>query len=502
MSQSQLIMLGGATALVVLVAVVLLLRGRRPAADPVAALALGLTHVDDRRGVAEAVAQALRQLGADNIYLTYRDVGDDGGHPVMRCLHAPEQPSALPLPQSFAPGEFEPLRRALASGELAAADDVVALAAKAVAQSAADRRAEAHFWQHYGVDLLMPARRVAEGLEPDGELLAAVFCAGAHRAEQRKRVRELALLYVSALARVLQLERLEQARRGLQREAETRAERLRNTMGVLEDAQSQLVEAEKQAMLGRLVAGIVHEINSPLGTIGSSVDTLLRAIERYRPFVADQVEALGQQGKAGQKALRAIDQQKQLVSVLAQSRARIEEVLARLQRFVGLDAAEIKPLDLGDALRDAIALVRPTAGEAIEIVSELPEQAPAIPCYPSKLNQVFLNLIQNAVDALEGQGTLRIEMEVGERQVVISFVDTGRGIAAGKLGQVLDFGFTTKLGGRVGLRMGLPASNQAVNELGGRLSINSELGRGTTVTVTLPLDSTPLTAKARSAGRG
>ncbi len=496
MSEVYLIV-GGGVVLALLVALIVLLR-RKPPPSPVAALALGLAEADDRAAVATVVAEALRQLGAQNVYLTYRDLEDESGHPVMRCLYAPERPSALPLPQTFAPGELEPLRRALASGELAAADDVVALAAKAVASSGADRRSEAHFWRHYGLELVVPARRVAVGLEPDNELVVAVFCAGPRHREERARLREVTQLYLSGLARVLQIERLERAREGLEREAESRAERLRSTMGVLENAQAQLVEAEKQAMLGRLVAGIVHEINSPLGTIGSSVDTLLRAIERYRPFVAEQVEALGQRGKAGQKALRAIDQQKQLVSVLAQSRARIEEVLGRLQRFVSLDAAEIKPLDLGAALRDVIALVQPTVDEKVTIVAELPNDAPQIPCYPSKLNQVFLNLIQNAVDALEGQGELRIAMKVDSRRVVITFEDTGRGIAAGKLEQVLDFGFTTKLGGRVGLRMGLPASNQAINELGGRLAIHSELGRGTTVTVILPIDSTPLHARARS----
>jgi two-component system NtrC family sensor kinase len=178
--------------------------------------------------------------------------------------------------------------------------------------------------------------------------------------------------------------------------------------------------------------------------------------------------------------------QRDLIDVIQKSRERLKTVLGRLQRFVGLDQAEIKPVDLKCAIEDAIALAAPN--EQTRVICELPEnENPTIRCHPAKLNQTFLNPVQNGLDALQGKGELRIRMHCKPRSVAIEFADTGRGMAAAKVDKALDFGFTTKIDGRIGLRLGLPTCNRTVTELGGRLDIKSELGKGTTVRVKLPL---------------
>lgn len=388
----------------------------------------------------------------------------------------------LPLPERFAPGEFAPVARALTAEEpIAAWDPETIEAQSSPAPASHDRRGEAHFWTHYGVETIVPLRQEAETV---GLLLLGPRDGGRPLgAGQLALLPLLAELTAAALESVRLLSRLEQEAAGLEQRAAARAEELTGTRADLETVHGQLMEAKMQAMLGRLVAGIVHEMNTPLGTLGSSVDTLRRATQRYRPYVAGRA---GDQDAEAARALRAIDAQEQLVSVMEASRERLSEVLARLQRFVALDAAEVTVVDVCASLDDVLTLIAPDLGERITVVRSYADPHPRVRCAPARLSQVFLNLLQNAVDAIQGRGEIRVSVAPRGRRVAIEIRDSGRGIAQSKLDGILEFAFTIRTDQRVGLRTGLPACKKSVVEMGGRLSITSAEGQGTTVVVELP----------------
>jgi len=392
-------------------------------------------------------------------------------------------PDALPLPEQFAPGEFAPVTRALTAEEPIAAWDPETIEAQtAPATESQDRRGEAHFWTHYGVETIVPLRQEAETV---GLLLLGPRDGGRPLgAAQLALLPLLAELTTAALESVRLLSRLEQEATGLEQRAAARAEELTGTRADLETIHGQLMEAKMQAMLGRLIAGIVHEMNTPLGTLGSSVDTLRRAIQRYRPYVAGRA---GDRDAEATRALRAIDAQEQLLSVMEASRERLSAVLARLQRFVALDAAEVAVVDVCASLDDVLTLLAPDLGERIAVVRSYADPPPRVRCAPARLSQVFLNLLQNAVDAIEGRGEIRVSVEPRGKRVAIEVSDSGRGIAQSRLDGILEFAFTIKTDQRVGLRTGLPACKKSVVEMGGRLSITSAEGQGTTVVVELPL---------------
>lgn len=263
-----------------------------------------------------------------------------------------------------------------------------------------------------------------------------------------------------------------------------RTQELSEALEELKAAEAQVIESEMQANIGRLVAGILHEVNSPLGTMRSSVDTIEKAFARSRPVLtrlADNGDA------AAGKTLRVINAGVELTSNLKASNDRIIGVLDTLKRFVSLDEAESKPVNVCVSLDDARALLRPMLGDRITVVTRYPETPALVRCFPAKLNRVFLNLLQNAISAIDNRGEIRISVKRERGQIEVELTDNGRGIPASKLDQLFDLGFTEKCG-RIGLQLGLPQSKRWVNEIGGQIHIASREGRGTSVHIFLPAD--------------
>jgi signal transduction histidine kinase len=118
---------------------------------------------------------------------------------------------------------------------------------------------------------------------------------------------------------------------------------------------------------------------------------------------------------------------------------------------------------------------------------DLPDTPIVVRCYPAKLTRIFVNLLQNAVAAIEDRVEIKILMAQHKDTIDITFVDDGRGISEEKLPHLFDIGFSTNKEGRVGLQLGLPTTKRWVEEIGGKLSISSKAGEGTTVRIVLPL---------------
>ncbi len=253
-------------------------------------------------------------------------------------------------------------------------------------------------------------------------------------------------------------------------------EELERTTQQLQETHDQLIQSEKMAGLGTLVAGIAHEINTPVGAINSMHDTLTRAVDRLKSDL-DQLD-----DSEIQRALDVIDGAN---SVIATGTSRVTEIVRSLRSFARMDDADTREADLNEGIDSTLPLIQHQLRSGIEIVKHYGIIPPVL-CYPSRLNQVFLNILINAAQAIDGEGTITVRTFERDGRVVVEFVDTGEGIDAENLDRVFDPGYTTK-GVGVGTGLGLSICYQIVNDHDGDIHIDSQPGEGTTVTVSIPV---------------
>jgi PAS domain S-box-containing protein len=247
--------------------------------------------------------------------------------------------------------------------------------------------------------------------------------------------------------------------------------------------QAQLVQSEKMASLGMLVAGIAHEINTPIGAIGSMHDSLVRAVGKLEG-------ALKSLCPPGDSETARINQYLTVIGdairVIDSGTDRVTNIVRRLRSFARLDEAELKEADIHEGIEDTLTLVHHEIKHTITVHREYGE-VPAITVYPSRLNQVFLNILINAKQAIQGEGEITIRTYRRGEKVYAEFTDTGVGIPEERLKRIFDPGFTTK-GVGVGTGLGLSICYQIMQDHHGEIQVHSEVGKGTTFTMILPVD--------------
>ena len=248
------------------------------------------------------------------------------------------------------------------------------------------------------------------------------------------------------------------------------------------ETQARLVQSDKMAALGNLVAGIAHEINTPVGAIHSMHDTLVRAVGKLKATIEEQYPECCREGNPLAKALKVIDDSNRVIEA---GSARVTTIVRSLRNFARLDQAERKEANLHAGLDDSLMLIHHDTKNRVEIVRDYGE-IPEVLCYPGRLNQVFLNILNNAQQAISASGTITVSTRVvgGEAHVVIA--DTGSGIPEESLSRIFDPGYTTK-GIGVGTGLGLSICYQIMEDHGGHIDVASKVGQGTTVTIVLPL---------------
>jgi PAS domain S-box-containing protein len=251
----------------------------------------------------------------------------------------------------------------------------------------------------------------------------------------------------------------------------------------LRETQAQLVQSAKMASLGKLVAGIAHEINTPIGAVNSMQDTLFRTLERLKNTIETQFPKGQIKVSELKKNLKVIDESKKVIN---SGTERVINIVKRLRSFARLDEAELKTVDIHEGLEDTLTLIHHDIKHNIQVKKTYGD-IPPIACYPRRLNQVFLNILVNAKQAIEGKGNIEITTYTKQKKVFIEIKDDGQGIAKEHLKNVFDPGFTTK-GVGVGTGLGLSICYQIMQDHMGEILVESEVNRGSTFTVVLPMD--------------
>lgn len=239
---------------------------------------------------------------------------------------------------------------------------------------------------------------------------------------------------------------------------------LKNTLKELKETQIQLINSEKMASLGQLVAGVAHEINTPVASIKSNngiVAKLLGSIEdnELKEMLTD---------------INEID--KEAVN-------RISSIVTSLKKFVRLDEAELQEADINKELDLTLELIRHETKNRIEVIKNYGE-IPVIKCFPNMLNQVFTNILINACQAIEGSGKITITTEFKDKKLIVKIKDNGRGIPQNQLSKIFTAGFTTK-GAGVGTGLGLAICSKIIEKHNGEIIVNSEVGKGSEFIITI-----------------
>lgn len=237
---------------------------------------------------------------------------------------------------------------------------------------------------------------------------------------------------------------------------------LEKTLKELKDTQLQLINSEKMASLGQLIAGVAHEINTPIAAIKSNNEIFTKLIKKIDDAKLSKLFT----------DINAIDNE---------AIQRINHLVVSLKRFVRLDEAELQEADINKELDLTLDLIRHETKHGITVVKNY-GKIPTIKCYPNMLNQVFMNILVNACQAIEKEGTITITTEYLNDNLKISIKDTGKGIE--DTDKIFLAGFTTK-GVGIGTGLGLAISSKIIDKHNGKIEVNSEIGKGSEFIITI-----------------
>ena len=257
---------------------------------------------------------------------------------------------------------------------------------------------------------------------------------------------------------------------------------LRETLDELRATQDHLVESEKLAALGQLVAGVAHEINTPVGTLSSTTDLLTRCISKMASVLADRDAPLDQQGIA--ELHRLLELARGSSELAEKANQRIGHVVYSLRNFVRLDEADFKEVDLHQGIESTLTLLKSEIPDRVSIVKEFGD-IPHVSCYVRELNQVFMKLVQAAAEAIEDEGSITITTSADDDNAYIKIADTGKGLTDGELRELFNISFTSS-DGRVSMSTGLVNARRTLQKHNGSLDVESSPGTGTTYTIRLP----------------
>ena len=296
----------------------------------------------------------------------------------------------------------------------------------------------------------------------------------------------------------------------LEKRVQERTEELQNanstlniTLTNLKDTQSQLVDAEKMAALGQLTAGIAHEINNPINFVTSNIKPLQLDIDDLKEIITKYEELDFEREIAPQIAeIEAFKEQididyvnKEITSLLSgisEGAKRTAEIIRSLRNFSRLDESDMKPIDLNEGLDSTLVLVRNNIPDNVTVVKDL-GNLPKVECQAGKINQVFMNLVSNAIQAIKSKENkaeeefIIIKSWYIDQQVKVSIKDTGTGMTPEVKHRIFEPFFTTKDIGE-GTGLGLSIVFSIIENHKGHIEVNSKVGEGTEFIITLNIN--------------
>lgn len=263
-------------------------------------------------------------------------------------------------------------------------------------------------------------------------------------------------------------------------------EELKQTLNRLKTAQLRLLESEKMASLGQLTAGLAHEINNPINYVAGNIAPIRRDLRELQEIINLYIpEQKRQEAIKNKELILLFEELDTLLEGVDEGAARVKALMADLNTFSLPDRQLKNKCDINESIRSTLNLIKPQLRGKIELEQDLHE-IPEIVCNPQQMRQVFLNIITNAIQAIPDEGKIFISSFADERLVYVQVSDTGIGMDEEVQSKVFDPFFTTKDVGK-GTGLGLSLSYRIVEDHGGKISVRSKFGHGTSFTVSLPI---------------
>lgn len=290
---------------------------------------------------------------------------------------------------------------------------------------------------------------------------------------------------------------LQNANAHLEESVQARTQELRKALSDLRLQQAQLVQSEKMASLGQMVAGVAHEINTPLGYARSNVETVRGATSGMRTLIQSYEAVVKTPDAANLAALdesrrnwnpdEGLEEMDVLLGDADHGLGQISELVMSLKDFSRVDRSMTELFDLNDGLENAIKICQNQFKHRIEIQKNY-GTLPRIPCAPSQLNQVFLNIINNGAQAIDGEGVIQINTRDMGDTVEVSIIDSGCGMDEQTQAHIFEPFFTTKDVGQ-GTGLGLSIVFRIIEDHRGTIRVISAPGQGTEFVISLPKQS-------------
>ncbi|MDA3904363.1 MAG: ATP-binding protein [Desulfuromusa sp.] len=265
----------------------------------------------------------------------------------------------------------------------------------------------------------------------------------------------------------------------------------------LKATQSQILQQEKMASVGQLAAGVAHEINNPMGFITSNLSSLKRHQNKLTAYVEQLESWLQEEGssdilaqmkdlKKKQKISYVLEDINDLIEESSDGAVRVRDIVQNLKSFSRIDQTEFTQANINECLESTLAIAMNEIKYKATVEKDFGE-LPLLSCHPQQLNQVFLNILVNAAQAIEEKGEIKIKTQAKDGNIVIAISDNGSGISEEIRDKIFEPFFTTKEVGK-GTGLGMSVSYEIIKNHQGQIKVDSEAGQGTTFTIELPLD--------------